>query len=81
MWSAPRHSDPLTPDVPYPVQVDTTGLYEVLEVEKTASQADVRKAYMKLAKKVCGSTPPCLHVHVFLRRGACACGVTRHRRV
>lgn len=35
-------------------QVDTEGLYKILGVEKTADQSEIRKAYMKLARKVWG---------------------------
>ena len=30
--------------------VDTTKLYETLEVDKSASKKDIRKAYMKLSR-------------------------------
>jgi len=32
-------------------EVDTEGLYKILGVEKTADQSEIRKAYMKLARK------------------------------
>ncbi len=36
-----------------PLQVDTEGLYKILGVEKTADQNEIRKAFMRLARKVC----------------------------
>lgn len=37
---------------PAPVQVNTVRYYEILGVEKTASQTEIKKAYMLLAKRV-----------------------------
>lgn len=36
-----------------PPQVDTNKFYELLGVEKSASKGEIRKAFMKLARKVC----------------------------
>lgn len=36
-----------------PADVDTTELYEILVIEKSATENDIKKAYRKLALKVC----------------------------
>lgn len=50
-----------------PLQVDTTGLYTTLGVEKTATDKEIRRAYMSLAKQVCGAStasPACVRICV-----------------
>jgi DnaJ-domain-containing protein 1 len=39
-----------------PAQVNTVRYYEVLGVEKTATQTEIKKAYMLLAKRVSSSS-------------------------
>ena len=36
-----------------PADVDTTELYQILGIEKDATENDIKKAYRKLALKVC----------------------------
>lgn len=36
-----------------PADVDTTELYQILGIEKDASENEIKKAYRKLALKVC----------------------------
>ncbi|CAN0452483.1 unnamed protein product, partial [Hapterophycus canaliculatus] len=35
-----------------PADVDTTELYQILDIKKDASENDIKKAYRKLALKV-----------------------------
>lgn len=37
-----------------PADVDTNELYQILGIEKEATENDIKKAYRKLALKVCG---------------------------
>lgn len=45
-----------------PPDVDTTKLYEILGIEKDASENDIKKAYRKLALKVTDDAEPCCTV-------------------
>ena len=53
-----------------PPDVDTTELYQILGIEKDASENDIKKAYRKLALKVRGTAlvlayrTPLLPVHI-----------------
>jgi hypothetical protein len=44
------HPPPSPP--PRPLQVDNEKFYKILGIEKTATQTEVKKAYMRLAKEV-----------------------------
>lgn len=45
-----------------PADVDTTELYQILGIEKEASENDIKKAYRKLALKVCAIVCVCVCV-------------------